>query len=118
MDSKLNTSGSGGSLGSTSSPQASTSGNIGASTSNLQSINADNLLNSSNSNGIALSSSGVSTVKLPSTHTQTSTSKPAEVAKSKHHISAGLLIVVIVLFVVAFGIFWRIFTSQNNTTDY
>jgi hypothetical protein len=111
MDSNLSTTTKGGSLSSTSSPQSFGQSNLsGAESSSIQSINASNLLTSNN--GIALGSSSPSTASLSTGSSNTSSASNS----NQHHASGVLVGIVVVVFIVAIGLFWRTFNTANNTT--
>jgi hypothetical protein len=97
----------------TQSPQASGQDNLaGANSSSVQPTTSFNLLNSSN--GIALHPDSLASVGL---NTSSADKTANTQATQKHHVNGALLGIVIVLVVVAIGLFWLMGNSINTTTD-
>jgi len=110
----------GGTQTTTQSPQSSvtSSGLAGTSTGTIQSGNSSSYLNSSNSSGLSLTPTSLSTVALNKT---TATTLPASistpVSKATHHFNTGLLIFALVLLVFAVGMTMQITKSAKITTE-
>jgi|ERR1039458_783842 hypothetical protein len=104
---------------STQSPQGLvSSGSATAAASNVQPGTASTLLTTGN--GIALYPSQLPSVNV-NTAPQATTSSNSVVATTvqpEHHISGGLLVISLSLFIIALVVFWIITRSAKNTTNY
>jgi hypothetical protein len=103
-----------GSQTNTQSPQTASSGGFspGQQSSSVQPGTATDVLTSTN--GTPLKNTPLTTVNLTtSTTAQTQAPTPA---KKQHHISPGLLIISVILFFVAVGLFWSAARPVKNTS--
>lgn len=112
----LTTGSSSGTQGSTQNPQASTGiSNLGTQASSLQTGTASSALSKSTAAGIRLQNNPLSGVTLSTAAAST----PDTTARAPHHsINPALLIIAVLLFVVAIGLFVSTTRSAKTTTKY